>query len=424
MSTRQYIGARYVPKFYEGSLGNEWEANVAYEPLTIVTYLNNSYTSKKPVPSGVGNPSDNPNYWVSTGNYNAQVEAYRQETAELSYKVDLLTKRFIIISDSYGSIVDEGGKTIFDLIKNYLNIANDNMYSAYKGGASFGSAYNEYKFLTVLKTLENTVANPNTITDIIVIGGANDGGNSYETEISALRDFSAYCKTQYPNATINLAAVGLTFSMSEMALRFKNCLKSWKDAIQFGINFYTNSEYVLCNTELLADDYCHPNANGVKTIARCVANCIKTGSCDINYTQNNYTMLSVSVVGKELDLTVGGAGLSMNSNNGIVSFFSKDGGSTMMSFSSATALNLVKGDELRIVLDKTLAPGYYDEQYRTVIGHLVDDSKNPAKTYRVGIVFDNRVNIGSRLRIFLVDSIPSSDNVTRLSLAIDNIYAI
>lgn len=85
---RQYIGARYVPKFFEGVNGSpEWVAGLAYEALTIVTYLGNSFTSKVPVPAGVGNPADNPTYWVNTGNYNAQVDAYRGEVAEVKSDV-------------------------------------------------------------------------------------------------------------------------------------------------------------------------------------------------------------------------------------------------------------------------------------------------------------------------------------------------
>lgn len=78
---RQYIGARYVPKFAEPY---EWQSNVAYEPLTIVTYLNNSYTSKKPVPAGI-NPS-NSEYWVMTGNYSGSIEQINAEIEKL--KVD------------------------------------------------------------------------------------------------------------------------------------------------------------------------------------------------------------------------------------------------------------------------------------------------------------------------------------------------
>lgn len=77
MATRQYIGARYVPQVM-----GEWDKNIGYEALSIVTYLNTSYTSKKPVPVGI--EINNTEYWVSTGNYNAQI-------SELSNKIDNLT---------------------------------------------------------------------------------------------------------------------------------------------------------------------------------------------------------------------------------------------------------------------------------------------------------------------------------------------
>ena len=80
MSKRQYIGARYVPKFFDWNGSAEWRTGVAYEALTIVTFNNASYTSKVPVPPTVGNPANNPQYWALTGNYNAQVVQYRQET--------------------------------------------------------------------------------------------------------------------------------------------------------------------------------------------------------------------------------------------------------------------------------------------------------------------------------------------------------
>ena len=78
---RQYIGARYVTKIYENSLdasSAEWEANVNYEPLTMVTYNNGSYLSKKEVPGSVGNPAANPTYWVQTGFYNGQIADLQQ----------------------------------------------------------------------------------------------------------------------------------------------------------------------------------------------------------------------------------------------------------------------------------------------------------------------------------------------------------
>lgn len=105
---RQYIGARYVPLFYDGPEGNNWQAGVAYDPLTIVTYLNTSYTSKKPVPAAVGNPQANPDYWVATGNYNAQVEEYRHITENLLNKYNTKITWFNTIADAKAATLSDG----------------------------------------------------------------------------------------------------------------------------------------------------------------------------------------------------------------------------------------------------------------------------------------------------------------------------
>lgn len=81
--TRQYIGARYVPKFAEPF---EWNPNMSYEPLTIVGYLKSSFTSKKQVPAGVA-PTDT-NYWARTGDYNGQIEEVIQDIAALTKRLD------------------------------------------------------------------------------------------------------------------------------------------------------------------------------------------------------------------------------------------------------------------------------------------------------------------------------------------------
>ena len=98
MSTRQYIGARYVPKFANPIA---WDSANSYEALEIVTYNNTSYTSKKPVPVGVA--ITNNEYWVATGNYNAQVEQYRQEVETLAEKVVVYGARSV---KDYGAVGD------------------------------------------------------------------------------------------------------------------------------------------------------------------------------------------------------------------------------------------------------------------------------------------------------------------------------
>ena len=82
MTVTQYIGARYVPLFADPA---EWDSTREYEPLTIVLYQGASYTSRQAVPVGVS--ISNTDYWVLTGNYNAQVEQYRTEVRTFDSRI-------------------------------------------------------------------------------------------------------------------------------------------------------------------------------------------------------------------------------------------------------------------------------------------------------------------------------------------------
>ena len=66
---RKYIGARYVPLIM-----GEWNSSATYEPLSVVLYEGNSYTSRTFVPAGI--PIDNEVYWALSGNYQASADGY------------------------------------------------------------------------------------------------------------------------------------------------------------------------------------------------------------------------------------------------------------------------------------------------------------------------------------------------------------
>lgn len=87
VGTRQYIGARYVPIFgRKNETSILWDNTAPYEPLTIVLYQGNSYTSRQYVPASVD--ISNTDFWALTGNYNAQVEQYRTEVAEFQDRLE------------------------------------------------------------------------------------------------------------------------------------------------------------------------------------------------------------------------------------------------------------------------------------------------------------------------------------------------
>ena len=123
MPNLQYIGARYVPEVFknpdDGSAA--WKSGVSYENLIIVTYLDDSYTSRKPVPSSVGDPASNPDYWAKTGDFNAALTSLsnRMTTAENNIS-DMLSGCYLA-----GKNVVVYGDSTVQYNHSYMNLACD-----------------------------------------------------------------------------------------------------------------------------------------------------------------------------------------------------------------------------------------------------------------------------------------------------------
>lgn len=96
----RYIGARYVP-----ILAGDWDNTNEYEPLTIVQYQGDSYTSKMYVPTGVA--ITNTQYWIKTGNFNQQLAHMAEEWVEFQ---DHLTDEFDDFKNDTITEVNKGVK--------------------------------------------------------------------------------------------------------------------------------------------------------------------------------------------------------------------------------------------------------------------------------------------------------------------------
>ena len=93
-----YVGHRYVPKIM-----GDWDNTQIYEPLSIVQYQGNSFTSRQYVPSGI--EITNEEFWASTGNYNAQVEQYRQDVRNLENDINNFNDDIVEITNGQNSNV-------------------------------------------------------------------------------------------------------------------------------------------------------------------------------------------------------------------------------------------------------------------------------------------------------------------------------
>lgn len=197
---RQYVGARYVPKVM-----GEWNKALQYEALSIVTYQGNSFTSKIPVPPNID--ITNGTYWVNTGNYNAQVEAYRTETAHL--KTDLNNEienrknadkdNILWIGDSYS--VNYNHK-LPNGVRYMLNAKNWYEYS--KGGAGFAGKWGGASFNDLIEQAKNELSDSQKemIKYVYIVGGANDSSFDWSTLKAKVVSTVQNARNSFPNAQV------------------------------------------------------------------------------------------------------------------------------------------------------------------------------------------------------------------------------
>lgn len=293
----RYVGARYVPVFANPV---EWDSSKTYDPLTIVTYQGNSYTSKTFVPTGV-EITDN-TYWAATGNYNAQVEAYRQEVLKLSEDIDALSKKYgEVLTASSIKTSQTPAADINNMIQNgkcdTLFIDDDITLETYitpkngmriigEGGTitcNVSPIYSNEPLSSAITTttsevVENTtsinVANPNVLTvgdEILLIGSENLFNNddiNVTMGVGTGADDTVY--TMFVTTVINI--VGNTVTISTPAPYYCGICSIFKpnfleNVIIDNVNFnLTGSGITLYNCRNVIISNCNIESNGTYMI--------------------------------------------------------------------------------------------------------------------------------------------------------------
>ena len=286
---RQYIGARYVPVFAEPS---EWDSNRSYEPLTIVTYYGNSYTSKKSVPAGI--QLDNSEYWASTGNFNAQVEAYRAEVEEYADKVDnFIDGNVIIIGDSYAVPAEGRSSTWATYLESYFGFTvahpneeitpETNCLDMSNNGGGFCGKEGYLSWLANMQNNYPAAYDKEKVTKIIIAGGLNDSTHTRNEIDAAIVAFKNYVAANFPNATVYLFCFGNKLTTNPNMANVYNAYaqariyKHWIYCSGLEAMFH-NTYYLVTENEQGEADYAHPNNTGSLICARTMKNLIMGGN--------------------------------------------------------------------------------------------------------------------------------------------------
>lgn len=328
-----YIGMRYVPIII-----GEWNNETKYEPLSIVLYQGNSYTSKTFVPAGVA--PTNTKYWALTGNYNAQIEQYRQETVNAvetaneakttaesaETKADSVTEavsqntakinaevtaredadaetldtvkrtfnklngiKIICIGDSYGEGYAPSTGTVASngwgqQLKTLLGLSTGSYYESMISGAGASSQRNGGGYAQQLASLSASISNKDEIDWIIVMGGVNDIESTTSLLTQGFTDLAEEANN-YPNAKILLGFIGNNRSDDAYFNKIPALVKQYMQGAESnGFAYAHNIEFTLSNPALLDADKIHPVKQGNTDIAKNIFTCMLTGSCNVYHT--------------------------------------------------------------------------------------------------------------------------------------------
>lgn len=299
---RQYVGARYVPVFANPL---EWSDTREYEPLTIVTHQGNSFTSMQSVPTGISIADTA--YWALTGNFNAQVEAYRAEVRAFDDRInanaaaisantaainanasaisanaaaisanaaaiaqentDRTTNVMLAFGDSFGVDTISQGPVWCEITAKKLQVTELHNYCV--GGATFNTTKTNNFFVQVDKAISE-IKNPEYVKYVGIVGGTNDGSNSIANAIASL---VAKINSAFPNAVIGIGLNAskqdiLSYGAKTKRIAALNLNGSFATPV-----FIDSVVYTQLADGCMMDDNIHPTAKGsnrIGTLMTCV----------------------------------------------------------------------------------------------------------------------------------------------------------
>lgn len=205
------------------------------------------------------------------------------------------SRYFLIIGDSY-SDPNRGG---FDhgwasVAMSCLNRSfGSTAFIHQLGGAGFVGAGQGKTFEDLLDDAiaDASISKP-AITDIVVAGGCNDKNENANSITTAVYNFAAKARGNYPNATVWVACIGGFVNVSdEWHLAFME--RVYQTACQYNwVNYIYNGLYCMSTNECFDTDGIHPTYEGCMRIGRMISGALESRGGIVPY--NNYYQLSIT----------------------------------------------------------------------------------------------------------------------------------
>ena len=300
MAIRQYIGARYVPRF----LG-AYDPTQIYDALDVVDNgSGTSYIARKTVPAGT--PLTDTEYWFIYGATSGAILQLQNDMNQAQNDIitlydeketSLKDRTFLFMSDSYHVQIE-----YLDFVAQFIQ-CHAHIIKAYTGAGFYkhNSLYDNYTFKNILQTIDPlTTAEKEAITDVafcVACGNDNTGVDSDLT--NAMADIDSYLRSELPNLkAIRLYPVGWASNDAALQAQIERNID-----IYMRMSAYLCWKYADCTRVLRSGVYFnttdamgyHPATNARYQLAYAVAGAIISGSCQYTWNEELTATFNASI---------------------------------------------------------------------------------------------------------------------------------
>ena len=193
----------------------------------------------------------------------------------------VVNKKYIFIGDSYAKGENEAHEFTTPwptLVAAQMGLTlNDNLFVSAHNGSAFNYGYG---FKNQLDEVYEDIDDPNSITDIVFIGGYNDRYSTQDVIDEKMEECFEYAKELYPNAEIKLGCVGWS-KVYDVRQSIVKVLEVYTGCGKYGVKYLNNVEWILHDYSLFCSDNYHPTQEGQNELAKYITQALLTGSCDI-----------------------------------------------------------------------------------------------------------------------------------------------
>lgn len=200
-----------------------------------------------------------------------EMAANAEKSAENAQAILANGRRFLFIGDSYADGWNPETSSYItswvDYIQEYLGLTDYTGYAYHAGGTGFVNIGQTGKtFQGLMEAAYQNIKSPETITDVIVLGGAND--TTHRGQIAnAITAFKIKCAELFPAATFRLGFVGRNVSPTKAATTADNYFLTFLQYIGQNTAYLAGMENCCRNIEYFFNDGIHPNSAGQVAIA-------------------------------------------------------------------------------------------------------------------------------------------------------------